>query len=40
MTPKSDLSSYEMKGIIEIDSENSIVHIKELPVGKWIKDQK
>lgn len=37
---KSDLSSYDVKGIIELDLNNSTVHIKQLPIGKWIKDHK
>ena len=31
---------YDVKGIIEVDLNSSIVHIRELPIGRWIKDHK
>ena len=39
MIQKPD-KKFEVKGIIEIDEETSTIHIKELPIGRWIKDHK
>ena len=40
VNPKND-GNYEVKGKVEFDDErDGIVHIKELPIGKWTKDFK
>lgn len=38
--PKPDGTGVDVKGVVDVDSENNLVHIRELSIGRWTKKQK